>query len=383
MSQGGRGQRGPPSPLPECPQPSSLCPGQLHRSSRKPHIWSLGSPPRPRAPPDMVGPRGPRSPCWEEDACLDYYGLRSLHRVFQVVGAQLTEQELSVLSFLLAEAVPAPRAGEPRPAPLGAPARSGLELLLQLERSGGCDEAQLGPLRQLLRVLARQDLLPGLSLRRARPVSPERYGCNSSGSDVERPEGSCLGSASTTSQQAQWEAGSPPGKRQRRSLGRSSAAGRRRRGPQGASRSKNPGSSPAANKVTCDIRLRVRAEYCEHGAALAQGVVSRRPQSVARQLDLFGQAMAVLKSRDLGSVVCDIKFSELSYLDAFWGDYLSGALLQALRGVFLTEALREAVGREPIRLLVSVDEGDYEAGRRRLLLLGGRPPGGTQTLPPR
>lgn len=135
--------------------------------------------------------------------------------------------------------------------------------------------------------------------------------------------------------------------------------------------------------MTCDIRLRVRAEYCEHGAALAQGVVSRRPQSVARQLDLFGQAMAVLKSRDLGSVVCDIKFSELSYLDAFWGDYLSGALLQALRGVFLTEALREAVGREPIRLLVSVDEGDYEAGRRRLLLLGGRPPGGAQALPPR
>ncbi|XP_027713961.1 DNA-binding death effector domain-containing protein 2 isoform X1 [Vombatus ursinus] len=336
----------------------------------------------------MVGPRGPCSPCWEEDACLDYYGLQSLHRMFQVVGAQLTEQELSVLSFLLDEALPAPEDGEPRLAPVGGPgrppARSGLEFLLELERRGQCDEAHLGPLMQLLRVLARQDLLPRLSLKRARPVSPERYGCGPSGSDVERPEGSCLGSTSTTPQRRRWEAaGSPPGKRQRRSLGRSSAGGRRRRGPQGASRSKNPVSSPAANKVTCDIRLRVRAEYCEHGAALAQGVVSRRPQSVARQLDLFGQAMAVLKSRDLGSVVCDIKFSELSYLDAFWGDYLSGALLQALRGVFLTEALREAVGREPIRLLVSVDEGDYEAGRRRLLLLGGRPPGGTRALPPR
>lgn len=124
-----------------------------------------------------------------------------------------------------------------------------------------------------------------------------------------------------------------------------------------------------------DIRLRVRAEYCEHGPALEQGVASRRPQALARQLDVFGQATAVLRSRDLGSVVCDIKFSELSYLDAFWGDYLSGALLQALRGVFLTEALREAVGREAVRLLVSVDEADYEAGRRRLLLMeeeGGR-----------
>lgn len=126
---------------------------------------------------------------------------------------------------------------------------------------------------------------------------------------------------------------------------------------------------------SADIRLRVRAEYCEHGPALEQGVASRRPQALARQLDVFGQATAVLRSRDLGSVVCDIKFSELSYLDAFWGDYLSGALLQALRGVFLTEALREAVGREAVRLLVSVDEADYEAGRRRLLLMeeeGGR-----------
>lgn len=144
-------------------------------------------------------------------------------------------------------------------------------------------------------------------------------------------------------------------------------------------RSPPPGSVPLLLSTPVwpwtDIRLRVRAEYCEHGPALEQGVASRRPQALARQLDVFGQATAVLRSRDLGSVVCDIKFSELSYLDAFWGDYLSGALLQALRGVFLTEALREAVGREAVRLLVSVDEADYEAGRRRLLLMeeeGGR-----------
>ncbi|XP_044526987.1 DNA-binding death effector domain-containing protein 2 [Gracilinanus agilis] len=333
----------------------------------------------------MVGPRGPGSPCWEEDECLDYYGLQPLHRVFQVVGAQLSEQELAVLSFLLDEALPAPQESPPglapRRSPQPAPARSGLELLLELERRGQCDEARLGPLKQLLRVLSRQDLLPRLSLKRMRPVSPERYSCSPSGSETERPEGNCLGPASTTSPRAQWETGSPPGKRQRRSLGRT--RGRRRRGLQGALRARNPGSSSTPNRVTCDIRLRVRAEYCEHGSALAQGVASRRPQSLARQLDLFGQAMAVLKSRDLGSVVCDIKFSELSYLDAFWGDYLSGALLQALRGVFLTEALREAVGREPIRLLVSVDEGDYEAGRRRLLLLGGHSPGGIQAPPPR
>uniref|UniRef100_A0A5F8AG50 Death effector domain containing 2 n=2 Tax=Macaca TaxID=9539 RepID=A0A5F8AG50_MACMU len=172
---------------------------------------------------------------------------------------------------------------------------------------------------------------------------------------------------------------SPPTKRQRRSRGRPSGGARRRRrgAPAAPQQQPEPARPSSEGKVTCDIRLRVRAEYCEHGPALEQGVASRRPQALARQLDVFGQATAVLRSRDLGSVVCDIKFSELSYLDAFWGDYLSGALLQALRGVFLTEALREAVGREAVRLLVSVDEADYEAGRRRLLLMeeeGGRRP---------
>ncbi|XP_039551637.1 DNA-binding death effector domain-containing protein 2-like, partial [Passer montanus] len=116
-----------------------------------------------------------------------------------------------------------------------------------------------------------------------------------------------------------------------------------------------------------DIRLRVRAEYCEHDGALRRGVASSRPRGPGRALDVFGQASGVLKSRDLGSILCDIKFSELSYLEAFWGDYLSGALLEALKGVFLTEGLRRAVGREAVRLLVSVDQDDYEQGRRRLL----------------
>uniref|UniRef100_A0A8B9P5H1 Death effector domain containing 2 n=1 Tax=Apteryx owenii TaxID=8824 RepID=A0A8B9P5H1_APTOW len=122
-----------------------------------------------------------------------------------------------------------------------------------------------------------------------------------------------------------------------------------------------------------DIRLRVRAEYCEHEAALRQNVASNRAQRLARQLDLFGQASTVLKSRDLGSIICDIKFSELSYLDAFWSDYLNGSLLEALKGVFLTDSLKEAVGREAIRLLVNVDEDDYEEGRRLLLDALGAP----------
>ncbi|XP_027622547.1 DNA-binding death effector domain-containing protein 2 isoform X3 [Tupaia chinensis] len=307
------------------------------------------------------------APSWEEDECLDYYGMLSLHRMFEVVGGQLTECELELLAFLLDES-PGAAGGLAR-------ARSGLELLLELERRGQCDESNLRLLGQLLRVLARHDLLPHLARKRRRPVSPERYSYGTSSSSSKRTEGSCRrrrqSNSSSDSQQ-----GSPPTKRQRRSRGRpSGGARRRRRGGPATPQQQEPARPASEGKVTCDIRLRVRAEYCEHGPALEQGVASRRPQALARQLDVFGQATAVLRSRDLGSVVCDIKFSELSYLDAFWGDYLSGALLQALRGVFLTEALREAVGREAVRLLVSVDEADYEAGRRRLLLMeeeGGR-----------
>ncbi|XP_019484607.1 PREDICTED: DNA-binding death effector domain-containing protein 2 isoform X2 [Hipposideros armiger] len=267
------------------------------------------------------------------------------------------------------------------------PASKG-EIIPEVGTSPGGDliQARAGPdleSRQLLRVLARHDLLPHLARKRRRPVSPERYNYGNCSSSSKRTEGSCRRrrqpSSSSDAQQGQWETGSPPTKRQRRSRGRPSGGARRRRrgGPVAPQQQQEPTRPASEGKVTCDIRLRVRAEYCEHGPALEQGVASRRPQALARQLDVFGQATAVLRSRDLGSVVCDIKFSELSYLDAFWGDYLSGALLQALRGVFLTEALREAVGREAVRLLVSVDEADYEAGRRRLLLMeeeGGRRP---------
>ncbi|GAB5581988.1 DNA-binding death effector domain-containing protein 2 [Prionailurus iriomotensis] len=317
------------------------------------------------------------APSWEEDECLDYYGMLSLHRMFEVVGGQLTECELELLAFLLDEA-PGAAGGLAR-------ARSGLELLLELERRGQCDESNLRLLGQLLRVLARHDLLPHLARKRRRPA------CHRNVTTMAPPalpqKGQKAAAVAVASQAVPQmpsrangrQKSSPPTKRQRRSRGRPSGGARRRRrgAPATPQQQQEPARPASEGKVTCDIRLRVRAEYCEHGPALEQGVASRRPQALARQLDVFGQATAVLRSRDLGSVVCDIKFSELSYLDAFWGDYLSGALLQALRGVFLTEALREAVGREAVRLLVSVDEADYEAGRRRLLLMeeeGGRRP---------
>ncbi|XP_053908575.1 DNA-binding death effector domain-containing protein 2 [Cuculus canorus] len=342
---------------------------------------------------------------WEEEECLDYYGMVSLHRLFEVVGSQLTPSDVAVLSFLLDESPPAPHPLDPalwggegsaspqllerwnrrrrrlhrhhhhhhhhhhqraedeerlRPPP--APPRDGVELLLELERRGLCDEGNVRHLLQLLRVLTRHDLLHCVSFKRPRTVSPERFTCGPA------VVGSCLSAGAPQPRQENWETGSSSGKRKR-----SSRRSRRSSSSRSSSRSsrtplapRRPPPEPPA-KVTCDIRLRVRAEYCDHDSALRRSVASSRPRGPGRQLDVFGQASGILKSRDLGSILCDIKFSELSYLDAFWGDYLNGALLEALKGVFLTEGLRRAVGREAVRLLVSVDQDDYEEGRKLLL----------------
>lgn len=87
---------------------------------------------------------------------------------------------------------------------------------------------------------------------------------------------------------------------------------------------------------------------------------------------MFSQANSLLRARDLGSIVCDIKFTELDNLEAFWGDYLRGDLLEALKGVFITDSLRMAAGSEGVRLLISVDQDDYEEGRRLLRAFGGK-----------
>lgn len=141
---------------------------------------------------------------WDETECLNYYGMLSLHEVFEIVGSQLTEMDIDVLSFLLKETFAAPHPldpagwevepheGDPEdsgvsPCPqlLKAWRRlkpqsshdslvdsckptSGLELLLELERRGYISDGNLEPLLQLLRVLTRHDLLPFVSRKKRR-----------------------------------------------------------------------------------------------------------------------------------------------------------------------------------------------------------------------
>ncbi|PWA24942.1 hypothetical protein CCH79_00015437, partial [Gambusia affinis] len=339
---------------------------------------------------------------WEETECLNYYGMLSLHEMFEVVGSQLTESDIEALSFLLNETYPAQHPLDPagwtvepaeddsedsgvapspqllkawrRLKPSGSQQpledfkfKSGLELLLELERRGYLCDGNLEPLLQLLRVLTRHDLLPFVSHKKRRTVSPERIGQRFELDKTELVFGlqhSCretdMPLPSFTQQLTTAPGSSTRMRRKKRGHGWS-------RRPKKTSKLVQPLPLPLGpQKVSCDIRLRVRAEYLEHESALREGVSSDKRQPLERQFELFSRASSLLRARDLGSIVCDIKFTELDNLEAFWADYLSGALLEALKGVFITDSLRTAAGSEGVRLLISVDQDDYEEGRRLL-----------------
>lgn len=120
---------------------------------------------------------------WEEEECLEYYGMLSLHRLFEVVGSQLSAADVAVLAFLLDETKPYPPSSPagPETAPLEvlAPRRTpynGVELLLELEHRGLCHEGNFRHLLELLRVLTRHDLLPYVTLKRPRTGMGPREG---------------------------------------------------------------------------------------------------------------------------------------------------------------------------------------------------------------
>ncbi|XP_039215842.1 death effector domain-containing protein isoform X5 [Crotalus tigris] len=280
----------------------------------------------PSAPfPWMLGGRGrfsqshkmgalKRSPqqAWPEEEGDREHGLYSLHRMFDIVGTHLTHRDVRVLSFLFVDVIDDYERGM---------IRSGRDFLLALERQGRCDETNFRQVLQLLRIITRHDLLPYVTLKRRKAVCPDLV-------DKYLEETSI-----------------------------------RYVTPRAHSNTEHV----PVHQQKSDIRLRVRAEYCQHESALEGNVFSNKQDPLERQFERFSQANTILKSRDLGSIICDIKFSELTYLDAFWRDYINGSLLEALKGVFITDSLKQAVGHEAIKLLVNVDEEDYEVGRQKLL----------------
>lgn len=94
---------------------------------------------------------------WPEEAVDNAYGLYSLHRMFDIVGAQLTHRDVRVLSFLFVDVIDEYERGG---------IRSGRDFLLALERQGRCDETNFRHVLQLLRIITRHDLLPYVTLRK-------------------------------------------------------------------------------------------------------------------------------------------------------------------------------------------------------------------------
>uniref|UniRef100_A0A674IGJ4 Death effector domain-containing protein n=1 Tax=Terrapene triunguis TaxID=2587831 RepID=A0A674IGJ4_9SAUR len=292
-----------------------------------------------------------RAQAWPEETGDREHGLYSLHRMFDIVGTHLTHRDVRVLSFLFVDVIDDYERGM---------IRSGRDFLLALERQGRCDETNFRQVLQLLRIITRHDLLPYVTLKRRRAgKSPDLCpwllliaSAILSALSAHRPMPPhhpvvCRSSAG------------PPICTKRPGRGRALLSSQHKR-----RKSMTPDPK---EKQTCDIRLRVRAEYCQHETALQGNVFSNKQDPLERQFERFNQANTILKSRDLGSIICDIKFSELTYLDAFWRDYINGSLLEALKGVFITDSLKQAVGHEAIKLLVNVDEEDYEVGRQKLL----------------
>nr|DBA15886.1 TPA: hypothetical protein GDO54_003341 [Pyxicephalus adspersus] len=228
---------------------------------------------------------------WEEDECLEYYGMFSLHQLFDVIGSQLTESDVDALTFLLNENYSfthpldpniwtVEEAGEmPSSALLSAwkkwnrhfkpnndkefPAvqspKNGIELLYELERRGYCDESNFRHLLQLLRVLTRHDLLPYVSFKRRRPVSPERYTFGPSVTDSKKQVDGCLNSTTSQSNEENWETGSTAKKRKR------SGNVKRGRCPK-PKKSKVSTTSqqpePTQNKVTCGEYTPINCFMC-------------------------------------------------------------------------------------------------------------------------
>ncbi|XP_067133345.1 death effector domain-containing protein-like isoform X1 [Centruroides vittatus] len=250
--------------------------------------------------------------------------------------------------------------------------RNGQDFILAMVKSAMLDETNYISLINHLKSIKRHDLIRHLTIKKDPEVSvdpveeyfkkiaDDRMFMHSERtctirSNKRKSPGSSL-SNDTNDESVNSE---PPVKCQRRS--------RRQRHLSRNSPEMNSVTLVERKQYTCDIRLRVKAEYCNYDQILEDSVNSNKADPIEKQLDCFNQSNALLHSRDLGCVVCDIKFSDLSYLDSFWKDYLNGSLANGLKGVFITDSLRQVVGNEDLKLLVHVEEKDYLEGRRLLL----------------
>ena len=112
-----------------------------------------------------------------------------------------------------------------------------------------------------------------------------------------------------------------------------------------------------------EVRVRVRAE-CAESATTLESVASEKMSELERRLDRFAQANSILRARELaGNLVLSLRLGELPALEALARDASDGRLLHSLSRVFLADSLRSTLNNEPLRLMVALDDDDYENAR--------------------
>ena len=112
-----------------------------------------------------------------------------------------------------------------------------------------------------------------------------------------------------------------------------------------------------------EVRVRVRAE-CEETTTSLDSVASEKTSELERRLDRFAQANSILRARELaGNLVLSVRLGELPALEALARDASDGRLLHSLSRVFLADSLRSTLNNEPLRLMVALDDDDYENAR--------------------
>uniref|UniRef100_A0A8C9A800 Death effector domain-containing protein n=1 Tax=Prolemur simus TaxID=1328070 RepID=A0A8C9A800_PROSS len=309
----------------------------------------------------MAGLKRRASQVWPEEHRDQEHGLYSLHRMFEIVGTHLTHKDVCMLYFLIFDVIDDDQRGR---------IRSGCDLFLALERQGCCEESNFRQMLQLLSIITRHDLLPYVTLKRRRAVCPDPVDKYLEETSVRSVTPGALSDPEPRPPQPRKMVPPRDPAVYCRTSGPRLCSGRPARGraTPGSRRKRRKSVPPdSMEKQTCDIRLRVSAEFCQHETALQGNVFSNKDDPLERQFECFDQANAILGSRNLGSIVCGIKFCQLTELDAFWRDYINGSLVEALKDVFITDSLKEAVGHEAMKLLVNVDEDDYELGRQKLL----------------
>ncbi|XP_058873110.1 death effector domain-containing protein-like isoform X2 [Acipenser ruthenus] len=233
----------------------------IPRSSSSPAPLSAGPAPSMGPSPSVGGVAYGRGLCaWPDEAVDGSYGLNSLHRMFEIVGAQLTHRDVRVLSFLFVDVIDEYERGG---------IRDGRDFLLALERQGRCDETNFRHVLQLLRIITRHDLLPYVTLRRRQAVCPDPVDKYLEDTSVRYISPRDVAESRGVSQHRRT---GPPPLLCCPPVRPTVCSGRGKPIPSTPNRKRKRVHSTAdcREKQTCDIRLRVRAEYCQYKSALTQ-----------------------------------------------------------------------------------------------------------------